>query len=770
MGVAGPADAGAAAPRETVRLAPGQSVVPESLLEPVFENDRRHIMKDLAAFLLDRHLRRLAAMRNPLELRLAHLLARLQERSGYLDLGFARLCDYVVERLGISVRRMQALLHMDARLRDLPLTSEAFSRGRISSSQLRLLLRVATPGTEAAWLEKAARLNVRLLEREVVAAVRTASAGGDTAPAVEGPGPDSDISGPQPGGFSRASAGPVDDEDEPGRPISFDCPDTVRAQWDWAVEICRRTSGSTEPLWRCAEYIAADFLSGVPDLPARLAGATRGQEDGSGPQDRTADEDGASDPGLPSSAGAPGGTPAPDDDAWTDLFEEVLRGYEEEHGPRGWAPSADGLDVVLPDSVRDDPDDGARELDQRLRELVRLRQGLAWQQGRLLATFSTLSLHRALGFLSFGRYCRERAGLGIRRARQLIALDRRLLGLPELARAYRDGEVSWVKASAVARVADEWSEKAWITMSRSVTFRRLREETAVVATRLETDPPEGSWKLAPWQPRQFTQPGGISSSGEVRVESPWRPERSPWSSRDGGVQTCAPPADATAGTRVQMCAPVTPEARPTPGEPVQMCARRSRVRFWAPDDVAALWNHALNVCRLAETQPAESGPGEDQSCEAPPAEGAKGRSLEDWECVARMIDSFLHTWDASSDTKWRRDHRIFVRDGWRCRVPGCSSRRNLQVHHLIYRSHGGGNEDDNLAVLCATHHLQGIHAGRLRCRGSCEGRLRWEFGGGYGGTPVMTTLEEVILSDPAAHPGAFEDDHARDVSATARAG
>ncbi len=105
-----------------------------------------------------------------------------------------------------------------------------------------------------------------------------------------------------------------------------------------------------------------------------------------------------------------------DDDPDTDLCEEVLRGYEEEYGPRGWAPATAGLDVVLPDSVRDDPEDGARGLDRRLLALIRLRQGLAWQQGRLVSTFSTLGLHRALGFLSFGRYCRERAGLGIRRA------------------------------------------------------------------------------------------------------------------------------------------------------------------------------------------------------------------------------------------------------------------------------------------------------------------------------------------------------------------
>ncbi|HEV8254150.1 MAG TPA: DUF222 domain-containing protein, partial [Vicinamibacteria bacterium] len=493
-------------------------------------------MKDLAAFLLDRHLRRLGAMRNPLELRLARLLARLQERSGYLELGFARLSDFTTERLGISVRRMQALVQMDGRLKSLPLTSEAFARGQVSSSQLRLLLRAATPETEAAWLEKAARLNVRLLEREVAVASATPPESGDPARQAGDPAQPAGDSGQVAGGPAQAGAGPAaaaggsalvagglpDDEEEPGRPISFDCPDTVRAQWEWAVEICRRASGSTEPLWRCAEYIAADFLSGVPDLPARLAGAAGRQEDGGGAHDHVADADGAFGPGLSSSAEAPGVAPARDDDPGTDLFEEVLRGYEEEHGPRGWAPSADGLDVVLPDSVRDDPDDGARELDRKLRELVRLRQGLAWQQGRLLATFSTLDLHRALGFLSFGRYCRERAGLGIRRARQLISLDRRLVDLPGLGRAYREGDVSWLKASAVARVADESSEQSWIQMARSVTFRRLREETAVVAARSGVGPPDGNWSHPAWQPGRFTQPDGVSASGQVQVDSPWR--------------------------------------------------------------------------------------------------------------------------------------------------------------------------------------------------------------------------------------------------------
>ena len=35
--------------------------------------------------------------------------------------------------------------------------------------------------------------------------------------------------------------------------------------------------------------------------------------------------------------------------------------------------------------------------------------------------------------------------------------------------------------------------------------------------------------------------------------------------------------------------------------------------------------------------------------------------------------------------------------------------------------------DANLAVLCAAHHLQGIHRGRVRCHALPGGLLAWEF-------------------------------------------
>jgi hypothetical protein len=71
---------------------------------------------------------------------------------------------------------------------------------------------------------------------------------------------------------------------------------------------------------------------------------------------------------------------------------------------------------------------------------------------------------------------------------------------------------------------------------------------------------------------------------------------------------------------------------------------------------------------------------------------------------------------------------VFARDGWRCTVPGCSSYRNLQGHHVVFRSTGGSDELSNLTTLCAWHHLRGVHAGVVRCVGTAPDALRFELG------------------------------------------
>jgi hypothetical protein len=80
------------------------------------------------------------------------------------------------------------------------------------------------------------------------------------------------------------------------------------------------------------------------------------------------------------------------------------------------------------------------------------------------------------------------------------------------------------------------------------------------------------------------------------------------------------------------------------------------------------------------------------------------------------------------DASVSRALRIFERDDWRCAVPGCSSRRNLQAHHIVFRALGGADADCNLITLCAFHHLRGVHGGSLRVTGEAPGHIRFALG------------------------------------------
>jgi 5-methylcytosine-specific restriction endonuclease McrA len=88
-----------------------------------------------------------------------------------------------------------------------------------------------------------------------------------------------------------------------------------------------------------------------------------------------------------------------------------------------------------------------------------------------------------------------------------------------------------------------------------------------------------------------------------------------------------------------------------------------------------------------------------------------------------MLDHVIGVWDRRVGTGLR----IFERDGWRCAVPGCTSRRSLHDHHIVFRSAGGCDDWRNRIALCAWHHLRGVHRGLVRVTGEAPGRLRFEL-------------------------------------------
>jgi hypothetical protein len=121
---------------------------------------------------------------------------------------------------------------------------------------------------------------------------------------------------------------------------------------------------------------------------------------------------------------------------------------------------------------------------------------------------------------------------------------------------------------------------------------------------------------------------------------------------------------------------------------------------------------------------------------------AAQRGGEPWlrpgECLARIAGHFIETWQEALKERSTRQRRVLARDGGFCQVPGCS-RPAAHVHHVTYRSRGGGDEDENLVSLCAAHHLHGVHLGYLRVRGNAPDGLRWDLGVGLrpGGGPSV---------------------------------
>src|SRR6267142_28051 len=601
----------------------------------------------LAAHLLERTLLRIGRAGTLVDRRLAPGLQRLRSQRLYRLLGYVRLGDYLTERLGMSLRRCQSILRLERIVESLPGLGLALQAGEVSLSKVESVAGVATAESEAFWLERARSLTVTLL-RDVV---RAAGAGGDTTAGAVAP---ADGQAP-PAGAAVASASETIEQDEPGRLLSLSAPASVVGVWHWTLDLVRRVAGQQEPAWRCAEYLAAEFLSGVPDVSciqpkasaSGLAQAFDAAVDAKGPHGATGEDRG--------------------------------RGAEPDSGVAGPDASEPAAWIEACDAVRE--------------ALASL--GAAAD----LAAFASSRLHRELGFASLDDWIGNRLPMSLRRARYLMALDRRLRGLPLVADAYRRGIVSWCQARLLVRVVSPATQSRWIRYARQVTVRRLEEAVIVCEVEGAGAAHVGASPLPPVDP----------SPGEVG-RAPADP---------ACLHTSAP--DRPGDTHLHTSAPLSgPE-----GSVVASIGRQSwrRIAFWAPLDVAALWDSALRACRAAA-----------------------GTRLDDWECFLLFVRALRDTWDNADDPQFKRRYRIFERDGWRCRVPGCTSRSGLNEHHIIFRSQQGSDDEDNLVTLCVGHHQEGLHARHLSCSGRAPDHLCWELGIRPGGEPLARYFSERVMT------------------------
>ena len=93
-----------------------------------------------------------------------------------------------------------------------------------------------------------------------------------------------------------------------------------------------------------------------------------------------------------------------------------------------------------------------------------------------------------------------------------------------------------------------------------------------------------------------------------------------------------------------------------------------------------------------------------------------------------MLEDYAETWDDPEGMPRRAGDEVYVRDGFRCSAPGCTSRRNLEDHHITYRSRGGSDDLANRVCLCRFHHRQGEHGDLAKVEGTAPLQLMFRLG------------------------------------------
>src|ERR1041384_6981730 len=116
---------------------------------------------------VDRRLREYAQQRNALDAAEAFDLVRAGQMRIYIFFGHGTQYEYMERVLGYGPHAARERMRVARALATLPETTAALARGALSYSAVRELTRVATPDTEAAWLEATSGMAVNQIENLV---------------------------------------------------------------------------------------------------------------------------------------------------------------------------------------------------------------------------------------------------------------------------------------------------------------------------------------------------------------------------------------------------------------------------------------------------------------------------------------------------------------------------------------------------------------------------------------------------------------------------
>jgi hypothetical protein len=277
----------------------------------------------------------------------------------------------------------------------------------------------------------------------------------------------------------------------------------------------------------------------------------------------------------------------------------------------------------------------------------------------------------ALGYKGLEDYARHRLGWSRSRLYSRVKLVRRMRRLPIVRRAYREGRIGQVAAQAIAQILTQTrtggvipfritdgTQQAWVDRASVTTIKRLNDEIRAMSrfmvAGLETLKQQEE-EMRPANDKH--QPGATRASTDKPQPGAVRPSNvEPQPLDDPTWQASLYRRVGTARQRVRALA-AKALADPGPLVPLHLNLK--------PETARAL-RSALAATRrnphLVATFSPDGGP------------------VPEWVALLALLQEFVETWDVDLSGRRPSAQRIYARDGWRCMAPGCTSRKNLEIH------------------------------------------------------------------------------------------
>jgi hypothetical protein len=312
-------------------------------------------------------------------------------------------------------------------------------------------------------------------------------------------------------------------------------------------------------------------------------------------------------------------------------------------------------------------------------------------------------------------------------AKDHVRVARALTGLPVIRAEFAAGRFSYSKVRALARIATPETEQALVDMAVSMTAGQV-ERFAAAHRKCSTG---GNGQPAPSREPELTW--RLNDDGTIAITGNFQPE-------DGAVIL-----QALRASRDDLEHPHhdQPQER-VPAEDLahaltDVCSSYLQARITAADspDVYQVIIHAgaAAIADAGVDGPLATDQGASVSAETPSAAqlwpiwhparsdrchvadgpAISAAALRLIGCNA-TISTMVHDADGTVLAVGRRVRKappalrraVRERDGYRCRFPGCQSRR-VDLHHIQHWANGGPTSQDNLLCLCRRHHMI-VHA------------------------------------------------------------